>query len=141
MRKIRHVVMSGAAVLAAAGAVVTAAGPATASTTVRFQVPPAPFGNPNGSFGVPAIRCVGVVGAKPGVITITGGDDGRWGCTPSTPVHWINLSTGVRGSAKLSHGLHGNPPTVDLRTGPGSVVVTVTPSGITVPGFLSAQVR
>ncbi|MFZ2241496.1 MAG: hypothetical protein WAV90_18425 [Gordonia amarae] len=139
--RVKRVLPAGAAAIAAGCLAITGAGPAGAATTIAFQIPPAPFGNPNGSFDVPPIHCAGVVGETPGTITITGGDKDRWGCTPSTPVHWVNLSTGAGGSAKLSPGLNGNPPTVALRTGPGSVVVTVTPSGITVPGFLSAQVR
>ncbi len=53
---------------------------ASAAVTVPFQINPAPFGNPNGSFDAPPVHCVAVVGEQPGTVTITGAKDERWGC-------------------------------------------------------------
>ena len=38
---------------------------ASAATTVPFQINPATFGNPNGSFDVPPIACAAEVGNQP----------------------------------------------------------------------------
>lgn len=120
------------------GAAVASAGTASASVTVPFQVAPAPFGNPNGSFDLPAFRCVAVVGEQPGSVTITGGNEGRWGCLISSDVRWLNVSTGATGYARMSDGLYGIPGQVTLHTGIGQVVVTVVGSGGTItPGIAS----
>lgn len=98
---------------------------ASAAVTIPFQVNPAPYGNPNGSFDAPAVRCVAVVGEQPGTVTITGGKEGRWGCLLSSEVRWLNLSTGASGSARLSDGLNGVPAEAIVQTGTGQVAVAV----------------
>ncbi|MFI6398395.1 hypothetical protein ACIBED_09820 [Rhodococcus coprophilus] len=114
---------------------------AAASVTIPFQIDPAPFGNPNGSFDVPPIRCAAVVGEQPGAVTITGGKEGRWGCPLSSTVNWLNLSTGASGSAQLSDGLHGFPAQATLETGSGQVAVTVIPGhGLATPGVAAFYV-
>lgn len=116
-------------------------GVAAAAVTVPFQIDPAPFGNPNGSFDAPPVRCVAVVGDQPGSVTITGGKSGRWGCPLSSEVHWLNLSTGAFGSARLSDGLNGFPAEATLHTGPGQVAVAVTPQpGPITPGVATFHV-
>ncbi|WP_280760767.1 hypothetical protein [Prescottella agglutinans] len=118
------------------GSVLVSAAVASAAVTVPFQIDPAPFGNPNGSFDAPAVRCAAVVGEQPGTVTITGGKEGRWGCPLSSEVRWLNLSTGVSGSARLSDGLGGIPAEATLPTGAGQLVVAVTPvAGTITPGF------
>ncbi|MCA1007254.1 hypothetical protein LCL87_16145 [Rhodococcus hoagii] len=115
---------------------------ASAAVTVPFQIPPAPYGNPNGSFDAPAVRCAAVVDELAGAVTITGGNAGGWGCLLSSDVHWLNLSTGASGSARLSDGLNGIPAAVTLQTGPGQIAVAVlsaTPGPIT-PGVATFQV-
>ena len=108
---------------------------AAAAVTIPFQIDPAPYGNPNGSFDVPPIRCAAVVGEQPGAVTITGGKEDRWGCPLSSTVNWLNLSTGAAGSARLSDGLHGFPAEATLQTGAGQVAVLVVSSpGLTTPG-------
>ncbi|WP_345351135.1 hypothetical protein [Rhodococcus olei] len=120
----------------AAAAALSAAGVATAAVTVPFQIDPAPFGNPNGSFDAPPVRCAAVIGDESGVVTITGGKPGHWGCPLSSEVRWLNLSTGTSGSARLSDGLNGVPAQVTLHTGTGPVAVAVTPSaGPITPGL------
>jgi len=116
----------------AVGSVLTPVAIASAAVTVPFQVDPAPFGNPNGSFDAPAVRCVAVVGEQPGTVTITGGKDGGWGCLLSSEVRWLNLSTGESGSAWLSDGLNGVPAAATLQTGPGQIAVALLP-GVTGP--------
>jgi len=108
-----------------AGAVLAPTAIASAAVTVPFQIAPAPYGNPNGSFDAPAVRCVAVVGEQPGTMTVTGGNDGGWGCLLSSEVHWLNLSTGASGSARLSDGLNGIPAAATLQTGAGQIVVAV----------------
>ncbi|WP_405168181.1 hypothetical protein OG203_42790 [Nocardia sp. NBC_01499] len=120
-----------------------AAGIATAApVTVPFQLAPAPFGNPNGSFDVPAISCAAIVGDQPGVLVITGGKPGGWGCMLTAPVQWINLSTGATGATRLSDGLNGIPAQASIATGAGQVVVIVTSpqSGTVTPGFATFSV-
>ena len=119
-----------------------AAGVASASTTVPFQVDPAPYGNPNGSFDAPSIRCVAVVGEEPGVVTITGGKEDGWGCLLYADVQWVNLSTGESGSARLSDGLNGIPAFATIDTGAGQVAVllTSTTPGPVTPGIATFQV-
>lgn len=112
-------------VVALAGSLLVPA-TAAAAVTVPFQIDPAPFGNPNGSFDAPAVRCVAVVGDAPGTATITGGNDGQWGCLLSSEVRWLNLSTGMSGTALLSDGLHGIPARAALPTGTGQIVVVLT---------------
>ncbi|EME20458.1 hypothetical protein [Rhodococcus triatomae] len=128
-----------AGALVAIGAALPTAGQAAAAVTVPFQIDPAPLGNPNGSFDVPAIRCAAVVGDRR--VTITGGKEGGWGCLLSSPVEWLNLSTGAHGAATLSDGLNGIPPAVTLDTGAGRVVVMVSSrTGPVTPGFVTFHV-
>ncbi|MFE3543663.1 hypothetical protein ACFXK0_11875 [Nocardia sp. NPDC059177] len=139
MNGLRRIIV-GAAVLVAAG--ISATGLAAADpVVVPFQVNPAPFGNPNGSFDVPAIRCV-VVLDQPGTAVITGGKAGGWGCMLYSPVHWVNLTTGATGYAQLSDGLNGIPPQATLHTGPGQIalVLTSVTGGTTTPGFATFTV-
>lgn len=112
------------------------AGVAAAAVTIPFQIDPAPFGNPNGSFDAPPVRCVAVVGDQPGSVTITGGKPGRWGCLLSAEVLWVNLSTGTSGTARLSDGLNGIPAAATVNTGTGQVAVVVnsTAPGPITPG-------
>ncbi|MFM1729193.1 hypothetical protein ABI214_03180 [Prescottella soli] len=119
-----------------AGSVLAPVAVASAAVTVPFQIDPAPFGNPNGSFDAPAVRCTAVVGEQPGTATITGGKEGRWGCLLSSEVRWLNLSTGASGAARLSDGLGGVPAEAALDTGTGQVVVSVmSAAGTITPGF------
>ncbi|MFB8277557.1 hypothetical protein [Nocardia colli] len=120
----------------------SAAGVATAAVTVPFQIAPAPFGNPNGSFDAPAIQCVAVVGDQAGVVVITGGKPGGWGCMLTAPVQWVNLSTGATGATRLSDGLNGIPAQASVSTGAGQVVFMVSsPSSAPVtPGFATLYV-
>ncbi|MDV6277428.1 hypothetical protein R3Q06_28420 [Rhodococcus erythropolis] len=114
---------------------------ASAAVTVPFQINPAPYGNPNGSFDAPAVRCVAVVGEQPGTVTITGGKEDRWGCLLSSEVRWLNLSTGASGSARLSDGLHGFPAEAVVQTGTGQVAVAVlSVAGTITPGVASFYV-
>ncbi|MGO4205559.1 hypothetical protein AB4Z09_28265 [Rhodococcus sp. TAF43] len=124
-----------------AGSVLAPAAVASAAATVPFQIDPAPFGNPNGSFDVPAFRCVAVVGEQSGTVTITGPKEGRWGCLLPSNVHWLNLSSGASGSAQMSGGLDGRPAAV-LPTGTGQVVVAVVIDGSTIitPGVAAVYV-
>ncbi|MFC9893848.1 hypothetical protein ACFVMC_09155 [Nocardia sp. NPDC127579] len=116
------------AAIAAAG--VTSTGIAAADpVTIPFQINPAPWGNPNGSFDAPAPRCAAVVGERPGTVSITGNKPGRWGCMLSSPVRWLNLNTGATGVAQLSDGLHGFPPETVIETGPGQVALMLTSVG------------
>ncbi|MCK8615820.1 hypothetical protein [Gordonia sp. C13] len=108
----------------------------------RFQINPAPLGNPNGSFDAPAIRCGAEVGKQRGVVTITGTERARWGCLIYADVRWLNLSTGATGAARMSNGLNGFPPEAELRTGSGQVVITMLQGiqGNVTPGFATASV-
>ncbi|MGO4201124.1 hypothetical protein AB4Z09_05070, partial [Rhodococcus sp. TAF43] len=94
-----------------AGSVLVPAAVASAAVTVPFQINPAPFGNPNGSFDAPRVRCEAVVGEQPGTVTITGpteggrevtGEPGAGHCQILGDVHWLNLSSGAAGSARMS---------------------------------------
>ncbi|MDH6679364.1 hypothetical protein M2284_003586 [Rhodococcus sp. LBL1] len=124
-----------------AGSVLAPAAVASAAVTVPFQIDPAPFGNPNGSFDVPSVRCVAVVGEQSGTVVIAGGKEGRWGCLLPGNVHWLNLSTGASGSAPMSTGPYGYPAAV-LPTGTGRVVVAVVIAGSTIitPGVATIYV-
>lgn len=115
---------------------------AAAAVTVPFQINPAPFGNPNGSFDAPAVRCVAVVGERSGAVTVTGGKEDRWGCLLSSEVRWLNLSTGASGTALLSDGLHGIPAQATVETGTGQIVVvlTSTAGGLITPGVATFRV-
>ncbi|WP_330180228.1 hypothetical protein OHB26_27925 [Nocardia sp. NBC_01503] len=132
-------------VLAAIGAAAGMASTGTAAadaTTIPFQINPAPFGIPTGSFDAPAGDCAAVVGDQPGVVLITGGRPGGWGCPLSSNIRWINLSTGATGAAQLSDGLNGIPSAATINTGPGQVALiltTVTASTIT-PGLATFYV-
>ena len=139
MNLVRRVAVCTSVVVGAALASVTVA---SAAETVPFQINPAPFGNPNGSFDVPPIRCTAVVGEQPGAVTITGGKEDRWGCLLSSEVLWLNLSPGASGSARLSDGLNGIPAAAILPTGAGQVAVTVIPAvgGTTTPGVATFYV-
>lgn len=124
-----------------AGALAAPAAIASAAVTVPFQVDPAPFGNPNGSFDAPAVRCAAVVGERSGTVTITGGKDGGWGCLLSSEVRWLNLSTGVSGSARMSDGLNGVPPAATMDTGSGQIAVAVlSVAGPITPGVATVYV-
>ena len=109
---------------------------ASAAVTAPFQINPAPFGNPNGSFDAPPVHCVAVVGEQPGTVTITGAKDERWGCMLSTEVRWMTLSTGASGSGRLSGDTQGTPGEATLQTGAGQVAVAILPAaGPVTPGF------
>nr|WP_305095345.1 hypothetical protein [Prescottella sp. R16] len=108
-----------------AGAVLTTTTVASAAVTVPFQIDPAPFGNPNGSLDVPSIRCWAVVGDQPGTVTITGPKDGMRACLLPGDMHWLNLSTGTSGTARMSAGIDGYPEAT-LPTGTGQVVIAAT---------------
>ncbi len=109
---------------------------ASAAVTVPFQINPAPFGNPNGSFDAPPVHCVAVVGEQPGTVTITGAKEERWGCMLSTEVRWMNLSTGASGTGRLSGDNQGTPGEATLQTGAGQVAVAILPAaGPVTPGF------
>jgi hypothetical protein len=109
---------------------------ASAAVTVPFQINPAPFENPNGSFDAPPVHCVAVVGEQPGTVTITGAKDERWGCMLSTEVRWMNLSTGASGTGRLSGDNQGTPGEATLQTGAGQVAVAILPAaGPVTPGF------
>lgn len=131
----------GTCAMALATSVLVSTGVAAASVTVPFQIDPASFGNPNGSFDVPPSHCAAVVGEQPGSATITGGNSGRWGCLIGAEVRWLNLSTGASGSAWMSDGLNGFPPATNLDTGSGQVALTLLPlPGTTTPGFATFYV-
>ncbi|WP_405138087.1 hypothetical protein [Nocardia sp. NBC_01388] len=122
--------------LAAAGA--AAADP----VAIPFQINPAPFGNPNGSFDAFPGRCAAVVGTQPGVVVITGSMPGGWGCPISSSVSWINLSNGATGGAVLSDGLNGIPAAATLQTGVGQValILNTASGGTTTPGLATFYV-
>lgn len=124
----------------AAAVVLAVPGTASAVTVTPFQLAPAPFGNPNGSFDVPAIRCGVEIGKARGVATVTGRDAGRWGCLPYVWVRWLNVSTGATGAAKMTSGLNGIPPQAMLRTGVGQVVVTIDAKSPVSPGLATVWV-
>ncbi|MDG3015443.1 hypothetical protein [Speluncibacter jeojiensis] len=130
---------AGCCVTAAVVAVLSAT--VAAAVTVPFQVQPASFGNPHGSFDVPPTHCAAEVGGASGAVTITGTLPDRWGCLIQSDVHWLNLSTGATGTARLSDGLNGHPPEATLPTGPGRVVAVLVPlPGTTTPGLVTVDV-
>ncbi|MFE4499724.1 hypothetical protein ACFRFQ_07650 [Rhodococcus sp. NPDC056743] len=138
MNLVRRLTVCASVVAASALVSVSAA---SATVTVPFQINPAPYGNPNGSFDAPAVRCMAVVGEQPGAVTITGGKEGGWGCLLSSEVHWLNLSTGASGFARLSDGLNGFPAEVTLQTGTGQLAVTViSVAGAITPGIATLYV-
>lgn len=138
MKLVRTLVVCAAAAI---GSVFVTAGTASAETAVPFFIDPAPFGNPNGSFDAPSVRCVAVVGEQTGTVRITGGKDGGWGCLISSQVHWINLATGAVGTAVTSDGLNGFVPEATLATGPGVVAITiVATNGVITPGLTTVTV-
>ncbi|TQF74217.1 hypothetical protein FK531_06125 [Rhodococcus spelaei] len=125
----------------AVGTVLAPAAVASAAVTVPFQINPAPFGNPNGSFDAPPVRCVAVVGERPGATTVTGGEKGGWGCLLSSEVRWLNLSTGASGSTRLSDGLNGVPAQAILQTGTGQVAIAIeSAAGTITPGVATFYV-
>jgi len=131
----------GAVTVALATTVLATGGTAAADVTIPFQIDPASFGNPNGSFDVPPSRCAAVVGEQPGHATITGRDPGRWGCLIYAELEWLNLSTGASGTARMSDGLNGFPPEATLDTGTGQVALVLLPlPGTTTPGFATFPV-
>ena len=115
-----------------AGSVLAPAAVASAAVTVPFQIDPAQFGNPNGSFDVPPVRCVAVVGEQSGTVMIAGGKEGRGGCLLPGNVHWLSLPTRMYGY-----------PAAILPTGTGRVVVAVVIAGSTIitPGVATIYVR
>ncbi|MDV6261864.1 hypothetical protein [Rhodococcoides yunnanense] len=138
MKLVRTLVVCASIVLGSALATV---GTASAATPVPFQINPAPFGNPNGSFDAPSVRCVAVVGEQAGTVRITGGKEGGWGCLISSQVYWVNLSSGAIGMAVTSAGLQGFVPEATLATGPGQVAITIVSSGgIITPGLTTVSV-
>lgn len=123
------------------GPILAPAAVASAAPAVPFQLDPAPFGNPDGSFDAPAVHCVAVVGEPPGTVTITGGKDGGWGCLLSSEVRWLNLSTGASGAARMSDGLHGVPAAATVQTGSGQIALVVLPvAGPITPGVATFYV-
>ncbi|MFD7841434.1 hypothetical protein ACFV4K_00640 [Nocardia sp. NPDC059764] len=135
----RKIVVSGAAfAMCGLPAVATAAAD---TVTIPFQIDAAPFGNPNGSFDAFPARCAAVLGGTPGTVVITGAKPGGWGCTISTPVRWINLSTGATGVVVLSDGLNGIPSAATINSGPGRVAVMLAPGGTYTPGFATFDVQ
>lgn len=138
MNIVRSLVVAASVVV---GSTVAASGIASASTTVEFQLNPAPYGNPNGSVDLAPIRCAAVVGEQPGTVRITGGDEDGWGCLISSQVYWLNLSTGASGTATTGPGLDGFPPEATLVTGAGQVAVTILSSNAVVtPGAAAIAV-
>lgn len=129
--------------VAALGVIVAVIPPAgAAAAPIPFQIQPASFGNPNGSFDVPPIHCGFETGPNGGELTITGMLRGRWGCLPEAQVSWVNLTTMATGAARMSNGLHGIPAEATLRTGAGQVVVKIDAlSGIMTPGVATVWVR
>lgn len=128
----------GVLAMVGAGAGLASVGVAAADpVTIPFQINPAPFGNPNGSFDVPAMKCAAIVGEQPGAVLIAGSMPGRWGCPLMSGIQWLNLSTGATGAAQLSDGLNGIPAQAMLNTGVGQVVVMANtlPGSVTTPGF------
>lgn len=131
--------LAGAAL--AIGATLALAGPGSAAPVgVPFQIAPAPYGNPGGSIDSLPTHCVVVVGERPGVATVAGGQNDGWGCTLNTPIRWINLSTGASGVAVTSDGLNGFPPRAEIATGPGQIAMMITPGGVYTPGFATVAV-
>lgn len=126
--------MFGAAVLTNSGAA------SAAPTTIPFQINPAPYGNPNGSFDAFAAHCAVEIGDRPGVVAVIGAERGRWGCTNQAPVQWVNISTGRTGATLMSNGLNGIPAAATLETGVGQVLILVNPGSTTTPGFTSVYV-
>ncbi|QKT08947.1 hypothetical protein HUN08_00150 [Gordonia sp. X0973] len=117
--------------------------PATASAArIPFQIQPASYGNPNGSFDVPPIRCAVEPDHRRGTVMVTGTDRGRWGCLPYARVWWMNRSTGRSGVAKLSSGLNGVPAQAVLRTGRGELFIRLDAwgSSTVTPGFTTLRV-
>ncbi|MVU81253.1 hypothetical protein GPX89_28930 [Nocardia sp. ET3-3] len=107
---------------------------------IPFQINSAPYGIPGGSFDAFPARCAAVVGEQSGAVVITGAQPQGWGCSISTPVTWINLSTGATGNAVLSNGLNGIPSAATLYTGVGQVAVMLTPGGTYTPGLATFYV-
>lgn len=137
-RRLQTITTLAATACAAAASVV--AGPAAATMVRPFQIQPASFGNPNGSFDVPPIHC-GTTSSLRGGVTVIGTLADGWGCLPGAQVSWLNLATGATGAARMSGGLGGRPAQARLRTGPGQVVIMVTASGVITPGFATVVVR
>nr|WP_296764941.1 hypothetical protein [Rhodococcus sp. (in: high G+C Gram-positive bacteria)] len=137
MKFVRRLAVSAAIVV---GAALAQGATASAESIVPFQINPAPYGNPNGSFDAPAGTCVAVTGGQPGAVTITGGKEGRWGCFVAADVRWVNLSTGASGAARMSDGLFGFPPEAILQTGPGQVAVVIIGGGINTAGLATFSV-
>ncbi|MCF8571512.1 hypothetical protein L5G32_14660 [Gordonia sp. HY002] len=133
-----------AGIIAAGAAIgagfVAAPGSAQAAPVTPFQINPALYGNPNGSFDVPAFHC-GVEWSGPGEVTVTGTERDNWGCLLSTGVRWINLSTGRTGAGKTSPGLHGHPPEAVLHTGRGRVALILDARAPMTPGLATFDVR
>ncbi|GGK47824.1 hypothetical protein [Nocardia camponoti] len=121
----------------AGGSGVAVADPAV----MPFQINPAPFGNPNGSFDAFPGRCA-VVFVEPGSVVITGANARGWGCYPQSHVRWWNITTGATGYAQLGPGLNGFPPAATLTTGAGTVglMLTSASGGPETPGFATFTV-
>ncbi|WOC13344.1 hypothetical protein [Gordonia sp. MP11Mi] len=134
------IIRAGAVGAVLCGALIAVPGVAQAAPIVPFQINPALYGNPNGSFDVPAFRC-GIERTGPGVITVTGTQRDNWGCLLNTPLRWANLSTGRTGAARTSHGLNGHPPEAVVRSGRGRVVLILDARLPMTPGVATLDVR
>lgn len=133
---VRRLAVCSAVVAAAA---VAPAAVASADVVVPFQVNPAPWGNPNGSFDSPAVRCAASISDNAGVVRIV--DGGGVGCYLVSEVRWLNFSTGATGVAQMSDALAGSVREAVLQTGSGQVAVMATSaSGTSVPGFATFSV-
>nr|WP_088896792.1 hypothetical protein [Rhodococcus sp. BUPNP1] len=130
MRRVeaRLVGIVGAFLLAVATSVLAVPGVASAEVvTVPFRIDPASYGNPNGSFDVPPVRCAVRIGETEGGVTITGNKPEGWGCLIYARIDWLNLTTGASGTARMSDGLNGFPPEAVLATGIGQVALVLHP--------------
>ncbi|TWH10762.1 hypothetical protein L618_000400002430 [Rhodococcus rhodochrous J45] len=126
--EVRLVGIVGAFLLAVATSVLAVPGVASAEVvTVPFRIDPASYGNPNGSFDVPPVRCAVRIGETEGSVTITGNKPEGWGCLIYARVDWLNLTTGASGTARMSDGLNGFPPEAVLTTGSGQVALVLHP--------------
>ncbi|OWY83598.1 hypothetical protein B9C99_00345 [Rhodococcus sp. BUPNP1] len=124
----RLVGIVGAFLLAVATSVLAVPGVASAEVvTVPFRIDPASYGNPNGSFDVPPVRCAVRIGETEGGVTITGNKPEGWGCLIYARIDWLNLTTGASGTARMSDGLNGFPPEAVLATGIGQVALVLHP--------------
>ena len=132
----------GACAFAVATSALATPGVAAAEVTVPFQINPASYGNPSGSFDVPPSRCAVRIGETEGSVTVTGSKPEGWGCLIDAQVDWLNLTTGASGTARMSDGLNGFPPEATLATGSGQVALVLhpLPGPPMTPGFATFTV-